>query len=358
MPRNRLKLFLILFIFLGVIAVFALNYHNQVRHIAYSIVDQFNKNYKSRLFAPTMIYKTEKYYYITDCLHGRVIYCDSLDRNINHWKTLYDKVTGVHSIASDGRFVVFDDTEGSRLLVYDEANNALLNDFRTPSARPHFIQYDSITNRFYALCSTGGIIITLVRKGDSIEIERQDTLHYLSNHYVRSFNIIDGDMFFVPGRNQRPPKVFQVDYRNNFLVKDSFEVPNEISNSNYIDKIGNYFYLTSLSDSTANQLSPQIVKVLSISDLRGGGVNLYPVLDFKGGAPYYIQHIDGHVYIAFISDVNGIKQLTFHGDSIVHNENVFLFDHISLSSKLRERYLYPKAVIQHKSRKNFFENRK
>ena len=74
-----------------------------------------------------------------------------------------------------------------------------------------------------------------------------------------------------------------------------------------------------------------------------------------------MTHIDGHIYIGFISDVNGIKELLFDddsNDSIIKNRNVFLFDHVSASSRLRERYLYPRSTIEHKSRKNFFSNRK
>lgn len=85
---------------------------------------------------------------------------------------------------------------------------------------------------------------------------------------------------------------------------------------------------------------------------------MYDSLNFEGGAPYYMTHIDGHIYIGFISDVNGIKELLFDDDRIIKNRNVFLFDHISASSRLRERYLYPQSVIEHKSRKNFFSNRK
>ena len=218
-----------------------------------------------------MLYKTNKYYYITDCLHGRIIYCDSLDRDLNHWHTLFDKVKGVHSVSSDGRFVVFDDTEGARLLVYDELKGEISRELNTPHSRPHFIQYDTLTNKFYALCSTSGILLTLASKGNTIEIQRMDTLQYLANHYVRSFNIIDSNMYFVPGRNQYPPQIYQVDYRNGFSVIDSFEVPNVISNSNYIDKIGSYYYLSSLSDNTADKLSPDFIKVKSLSDLRGGG---------------------------------------------------------------------------------------
>ena len=85
---------------------------------------------------------------------------------------------------------------------------------------------------------------------------------------------------------------------------------------------------------------------------------MYDSLNFEGGAPYYMTHIDGHRSIGFISDVNGIKELLFDDDRIIKNRNVFLFDHISASSRLRERYLYPQSVIEHKSRKNFFSNRK
>ena len=336
--------------------ILCVGYHNR-----YAIINCFNTGYKARLYAPTMLYKSNNYYYITDCLHGRIIYCDSLDSDLTHWWTLNDKVTGTHSIASDDRFVIFDDTEGSRLFVYEEREGkVLLNKIlETPECRPHYIHYDPDSRRFYALCSTGGIIMTLIAKDNTVFVERMDTLNFLSDHYVRSFNIIDNNMYFVSGRNQRPPKIYQVDYKRGYCIKDSFLVPNELSNTNYIAKVGNYYYITSLSDSTADELNPNIVKVQNLGDLtRVGGYRLYDSLNFMRGAPYYITHVNGHVYVAFISDVNGIKELTFCGDSIVANRDVFLFDHITLSSKLRERYIYPKSVIEHKSRKNFFANRK
>lgn len=353
MARKRVTLFCGLAVCL---ALSLLGYYKR-----FAIINVFNTGYKSRLYAPTMLYKSSNFYYITDCLHGRVIYCDSLDADLSNWKTLNDKVTGVHSIAANERFVVFDDTEGSRLLVYEERDGKIkLNTtLQTPHCRPHWIQYDLHTNRFYALCSNGGIVMTLSANNNTIGIERLDTLSFLADHYVRSFNIIDGDMYFVSGRNQRPPKIYQVDYQNSFCLKDSFLVPNEISNTNYIDKVGSNFFITSLSDSTANELAPNIVKVSDLKQLSGGGyISMYDSLNFEGGAPYYMTHIDGHIYIGFISDVNGIKELLFDDDRIIKNRNVFLFDHISASSRLRERYLYPQSVIEHKSRKNFFSNRK
>lgn len=253
-----------------------LGYYNR-----FAIINVFNTGYKLRLYAPTMLYKSSKYYFITDCLHGRVIYCDSLDTDLSNWKTLNDKVTGVHSIAANERFVVFDDTEGSRLLVYEERDSKIkLNTtLQTPHCRPHWIQYDSLTKRFYALCSNGGIVMTLSANKNTIGIERLDTLNFLADHYVRSFNIIDGDMYFVSGRNQHPPKIYLVDYQNDYCLKDSFLVPNEFSNTNYIDKVGSYFYITSLSDSTANKLSQNLVKVLNLRELHeGGGVNQYIII--------------------------------------------------------------------------------
>ena len=47
-------------------------------------------------------------------------------------------------------------------------------------------------------------------------------------------------------------------------------MPNEISNTNYIDKVGSTFFITSLSDSTANELAPNIVKVSDLKKLSGG----------------------------------------------------------------------------------------
>lgn len=50
----------------------------------FAIINVFNTSYKSRLYAPTMLYKSSNYYDITDSLHGRVIYCDSLDADLSN----------------------------------------------------------------------------------------------------------------------------------------------------------------------------------------------------------------------------------------------------------------------------------
>lgn len=64
--------------------------------------EEHNK-WRNRLYVPTMIEKIDNQYFIVDCWNHRVLYNDSLDKDIENWNTLTDEnYKGGHIIASDG----------------------------------------------------------------------------------------------------------------------------------------------------------------------------------------------------------------------------------------------------------------
>ena len=118
------------------------------------------QEYEYYLYTPTMINKIENTYFIVDCWQNRIIYNDHIDDKIENWHTLVDDVQHPHTIASDGKIYVADDSEGWDIRVF---RKSLFGDFEEIQNiplgnRPHCVRYDADTERFYALSSMGGKI--------------------------------------------------------------------------------------------------------------------------------------------------------------------------------------------------------
>ena len=83
-----------------------------------------------------------------------------------------------HSIASDGRFYLIDDTYQNRLLIFERKDKAFIfhkaiNDI---SKSPHRVLYDDATNAFYLLGAWSQSSITkLVYRNDDIEMVYKET---------------------------------------------------------------------------------------------------------------------------------------------------------------------------------------
>ena len=249
------------------------------------------------LSVPTYITKVDDTWFIVDCYHNKVIYSDSLERPIQAWNIMCSEVVQPHTIAGDGTVFLIDDTENNRVLVYEKVKDKFLNTqvFNDVGNRPHFSVYDEMTDTFYVWSSESGEMYCFRRtKGTNrvclTDIRRIDEL---ANTYVRSFTILDGDIYFVSGLSSdgSAPRVLVCDI-DSFAVKKSYPVPSEIAGMVQMTRIEDMFYITVSTDITGNQDYATLIRTRSLDDLSEGEYeDIYSEYFIGGGTPYNISQV-------------------------------------------------------------------
>jgi len=272
--------------------------------------------YPDRLLLPTNVEKYGDQYFIVDCYNNRVLYSDRIDTPIVEWNRLGADIpmSWPHSIASDGRFYLIDDTYQNRLLIFEQKDNAFIfhKAINNISKTPHRVLYDDATNAFYLLGAWSQSITKLAYRNDDIEIEYTRKMDFLKGSYSRSIHIIDGLMYFISG----PGRINVARYKDDsYEIVRSYNVPDGFESMNDITRVGDIFYLTA---------SPgKMLKCNSLDDLASCE-NVYENLGIKGN-PYFFSYFDDAFHlteigtedgvIKFDHDNNGLKNpVYFHRD--------------------------------------------
>lgn len=294
--------------------------------------------WQNYLYTPTMVEKIENTYFIIDCWHNRIIYNDNLHDEIKEWNTLTNDIVGGHSIASDGEVYLCDDTDNSGVRVFKKNVNKFKQTqiITGVTGRPHFIKYDDKTNIFYVISSTEGKLWTFKNYNGIIKNEGVYTIRNLENTYTRSFNIIDGYMYMVSG----PGYIYKVKYDDkSYKIVESYEVPSEITGMNFIEKIDDYYYISSYTNSKGD-ISPMFVRIKNLKLLKDRKYeDLYSKFGFKG-TPYYISKFDNKYFITEIDQSSGIKSFEVNNNKISNIETYYYFKGHTDSSQKRKELKY------------------
>lgn len=255
------------------------------------------------LSVPTYITKVNDTWFIVDCYHNKVIYSDSLDTPIQAWNIMCDEVIQPHTLASDGTVFLVDDTENNRVLVYEKWVDKYLNTqvFNDIGDRPHFSAYDEETKTFYVWSSESGEMYCFRRPEDSTRLYLTDIrkVEELSDTYVRSFTIIDGDIYFVSGLSAsgKAPQILVCDL-DSFEVKKSYPVPDEIAGMVQMIRIDDMFYITISTDITGNQDYATLIRARSLEDIAEGEYeDIYSEYFIGGGTPYNISKVEDTYFL-------------------------------------------------------------
>ena len=131
------------------------------------------------LYVPTMIQKVNDDYFIVDCWNHRILYNDSLDKDLSSWSMLTDEnYRGGRTVASDGRILVCDNTDRSEILVYQKSGDGYsqIQVIEGALGRPHYVLYDEEHDCFYAIVSMLGKLYEYQDKTNRIEVERAFSL--------------------------------------------------------------------------------------------------------------------------------------------------------------------------------------
>ena len=74
-----------------------------------------------------MMQKIKNDYFIVDCWHNRVIYSNTLSKPISKWETLSNHVFGGHTVSTDGKFLVCDNTDKDEIALYKITGGGIVN---------------------------------------------------------------------------------------------------------------------------------------------------------------------------------------------------------------------------------------
>ncbi len=260
-------------------------------------------NYDSELSVPTYITKVDDTWFIVDCYHNRVIYSKELGAPLNNWLIMSSEATQPHTMASDGVVYLIDDTENNRVLVYEKKDDKFIytQRFNDIGHRPHYTVYDKATDTFYVWSSVTGELFCFRRDAstDRVYLTDKRVISSLDGIYVRSFSIIDGDIYFVSGVSDSQPdaKILRCDLET-LDIKEEYPVPDEIAGMVQLTKIDKGFLVTVSTDKSGDQSKATIVETPSLKDLsKGKYTDIYSDYFIGGGTPYYISNVDDTYFL-------------------------------------------------------------
>lgn len=261
---------------------------------ASSAAGQYNTY--TRLSIPTCITKIEDTYFISDCYHHQILYSDSLEAPLTQWRIMADGINLGHTIASDGVVYLADDTENNSVLIYEKEDGQfrLTQKFSQVGDRPHFVVYDAPTSRFYVLSSMTGELYVFKRLEDSTQVVLEEirSNEKLNGTYIRSFTIMDGEVYFVSG-----PSAIVRARLSDLSILEEYPVGPEINGMVQLEKIQDWYYITISTDIGGNQDAATIIRTRDLHDLADGGYEDIYSLFGGGGTPYYMGAFDGHWYL-------------------------------------------------------------
>ena len=250
----------------------------------------------SDLSVPTYITKVDDTYFIVDCYHNQVIYHENLSDPLYEWHVMTDEINMGHTLASDGIVYLVDDTENNRILIFEKKDGRFLHTqtFSEIGNRPHYIIYDENTDTFYAWSSMSGEMYLFRHNADDTRMYLTEIrkIEALSDVYVRSFTILDGDIYFVSGNSS----IICADL-STFEILDTYPVPDTIAGMIQLTKIQDYFYLTISTDIAGNQDNATIIRTKKLSNLKKGKYEDIYENFIGGGTPYYITHFDDAFFL-------------------------------------------------------------
>ncbi len=261
----------------------------------------YNTEYS--LSVPTYIGKIDDNWFIVDCYHDQIIYNDNLDDSLSSWKVLTKDVHYPHTMASDGKVILVDDTENNRVLVFEKTetgyqNTQVINEI---GQRPHYTVYDEEDKAFYVWSSTTGELYVFRRHEDDTKIYLTEirSIEELSGTYIRSFYLDGDDIYFVSGITPSGTSsgIIKCDKRT-LKVKEKYAVPDSIAGMAAMGYENGYYFITVSTDVTGNQDAATMIKAKSLEALeKEDYTEIYSDYFVGGGTPYNFYKVDGSFYL-------------------------------------------------------------
>ncbi|WP_051638625.1 hypothetical protein [Butyrivibrio sp. NC2002] len=262
---------------------------------------EINPDYS--LSVPTFIDKIDDNWFIVDCYHNRIIYNDNLDDSLDKFKVLTSDVSFPHTMASDGRVILVDDTENNRVLIFEKKEGVYVNTqlFEDVGQRPHYTVYDENDKAFYVWSSTSGELYVFRRHEDesTVYLTEIRSIAELSGTYIRSFYIDGDDIYFVSGITPQGTSsgVIRCD-KKTLEVKERYAVPDELAGMADMIYENGYYFITVSTDSAGSQDTATMIRTSDLKGLKDGNYEeIYSKYFIGGGTPYNMFKVEDRFYL-------------------------------------------------------------
>lgn len=265
---------------------------------------------------PAQITRQGDYYFIVDTYNDQVLYASDLWKPIGAWRVMDRKLNKPHAIASDGSMYLVVDTDNNRVVCYEYINGRFqrTQQFEDVGKRPHYIQYDALSESFFVWSSVTGDMYIIKKEPvqNTMYIQEIRHIYELDGFYVRSFSIEGDEVLFPSGNNG----YMIVADKDTLRVKARYQVPMEISGMAFAKKIGSYYYITV---STDDKLNHENARMIRTSDLETLSLGIYENVtgyfkDMK--VPYYIDRMNGSYYVTSHESKKCVYMFNIAGDVI------------------------------------------
>jgi len=247
---------------------------------------------KGRLYTPTYINKIDDTYFIVDCWHDRVLFSDSIEKNIEKWMILDNRLRHPHSIIGLGDILITEDTENNRLCIYSKKNHKKVEEIYC-EGRPHkLVNNPKKANVALCILSEAQSILELKINGGTIvrrTIKISDGEKY---PYIRSIGFVKDELWAFTAQGE----FIQLDEDNDYKVMKKFTLPKRYAGIN--DAI---WYEGKVYVSIYTDFSGEVMPTLLVSDSlellsQGKFAEIYDTEKMKG-VPYYFTSIDERLFI-------------------------------------------------------------
>ncbi len=258
---------------------------------------EVNTNPNPLLNVPTQVNKIGDDYFIVDCYNDQVIYSDSMERPLYEWSVMTTDINKGHTVAGDGTVYLVDDTENNRVMVFEKYEDKFVNTqvLNGIGNRPHYIIYNEEDSTFYCWSSMTGQMYLMKRDSQSnqVYVSKILSVEELNGVYVRSFTIIDDEVYFVSGNCQ----IIKCRLRD-LKITGRYVVPVELAGMIQIMPVDDQFLITVSTDANGSQAFATIIQTDSLEGLfEGNYTDVYDQNFVGGGTPYYMTKIDGTYYL-------------------------------------------------------------
>ena len=299
--------------------------------------------WENRLFSATyiqkLIIKEVNFYFIVDCWHHRVLFLqrdNPLDSHaletlskttsnqgfsLSEWQTL-DAVNlfGPHSLATDGKFLVIDNTGVHSLNLYEPTqllngqwHFQLVKTISDIGFRPHRTHFDESLKKFVVVSSGDNSIYNFDIQGQLLKIN----LPTKKLAYIRSMTILkNGNYAFTSGDSE----ILITDNKGNRV--NSYSVLPQFASMNDI------FELDHERGFIISTTPQRLIFTPSLQEFsKGNYVDLFNQLQLKG-TPYYVSYFDDRLWIPEITEYTRLigYNLNYEESSLPINSPLILFD--------------------------------
>ncbi len=270
------------------------------------------------LKTPAQVTRQGDYYFIVDTYHNQVIYAQDLWKPLSEWRVMTRDLNMPHAIASDGEIYLVADTDNNRVLCFEYINGGFQNTqrFDNIGTRPHYIQYDRMTESFFVWSSLTGEMYIIKKEPLSgvMYIEEIRRINELDGFYVRSFSIEGDEIIFPSGNNC----YMIIADKETLAVKERYPVMPEISGMAIAKKIGGYYYLTVSTDANLNHQAAKIIRTNDLSLLSSGQYEDISSLFKDIGVPYYIDAVNGSYYVTSHESKKSVYKFDVADDMVIN----------------------------------------